>query len=49
MTPPPASVVRRLAVAEACRLMGFPDDYLDIDGTDTPDAPRSADASLIPC
>ncbi len=40
MTPPLASVVRRLAVAETCRLMGFPDDYLDVDGADTPDAPR---------
>ena len=34
------SVVRRLTPLETERLMGFPDDYLKIDGDATPDGPR---------
>ncbi len=38
--PPQTGLVRRLHVIETCRLMGFPDDYLDVDGEETKDAPR---------
>ena len=38
--PPATGLVRRLAPIETCRLMGFPDDYLDVDGADTKDTPR---------
>ena len=38
--PPATGLVRRLAPIETCRLMGFPDDYLDVDGPATKDAPR---------
>ena len=38
--PPATGLVRRLAPIETCRLMGFPDDYLDVDGAATKDAPR---------
>ena len=38
--PPATGLVRRLAPIETCRLMGFPDDYLDVDGPETKDAPR---------
>ena len=34
------SIVRRLCPPECCRLMDFPDDYLAIDGKDTPDSPQ---------
>ena len=34
------SVVRRITPLETERLMGFPDDYLKIDGDATPDGPR---------
>ena len=38
--PPKTGLVRRLTPVETCRLMGFPDDYLDVDGPETKDAPR---------
>ena len=34
------SIVRRLNPTECSRLMGFPDDYLKIDGASTPDSPQ---------
>lgn len=34
------SIVRRLCPVETCRLMDFPDDYLAINGKDTPDSPQ---------
>lgn len=44
----PSVAVRRLTPTEACRLQGFPDDWLDVDGADGPQYRALGNAVSVP-